>query len=70
MAVQEDHNLADLHPLQPGGGNPLPALWPDAIYGLQVGGVVFYYPQYLCAEVSDQFLCQDGADTLHEAAGQ
>jgi hypothetical protein len=44
MAVEEDHDLSDLHPLLPGIGDLFPALWPDTIYGLQVGGVVADYP--------------------------
>src|ERR1035437_974684 len=44
VAMQEDHNLAYLHPLLPGIGDLLPALWADTIYGLQVGGVVANYP--------------------------
>src|ERR1035437_7226033 len=70
VAMEKEHDLADLHSLLPGIGDPLPALWPDTIDGLQVGGVVFYYRQDLCAEVADQLLCEDGANTLHEAAGQ
>ena len=70
VAVEEDHDLADLHSLLPGTGDPFPALWTDAIDGLQVGGVVFNYTQYLGTKVADQLLRQDGANTLHEAAGQ
>jgi hypothetical protein len=40
MAVEEDHDLSDLHSLLPGIGDLFPTLWADTIYGLQVGGVV------------------------------
>ena len=39
VAVEEEHDLSDLHPLLPGIGNPLPTLWADSIDGLQVGGI-------------------------------
>jgi hypothetical protein len=68
--MEKEHDLSDLHPLLPGSCDSFPALWADAVHGLQVGRVVADDTQYLCAEVSDQLLCQDGADTLHEAAGQ
>jgi hypothetical protein len=66
--VQEKHNLADLHLLLPGIGDPIPAPWPDAIHGLQVGGTVANAPEHLSAEVSNQLLRQDGANPFHEAA--
>src|ERR1035437_5960795 len=34
VAVEEDHDLADLHSLLPGSCNPFPALWADAVHGL------------------------------------
>ena len=70
MVMKEDHDFTDLHPLLPGIGDPFATLWTDTVNGFQVGGVVFYYPQYLCTEMSDQLLRQDGANTLYEAAGQ
>src|ERR1017187_3612960 len=70
MAVKEEHDLANLHPLLPGIGDPLPTLWPDTVDGLQIGGVVANHVQDPCTEVSDQLLCQNGADSFHEAAGQ
>src|ERR1039458_3563158 len=44
MAMEEDHDLSDLHPLLPGISDLFPALWADTIYGLQVCGVVANYP--------------------------
>jgi hypothetical protein len=44
MAVEEVHDLSDLHPLLPSIGDLFPALWPDTIHGLQVGGVVADHP--------------------------
>src|ERR1035438_6299584 len=70
MAVEEEHDLADLHPLLPGIGDPFAALWPDAIDGLQIGGIVPDHSEHFRAEMSDQLLCQNGADSFHEAAGQ
>src|ERR1039458_9224151 len=53
VAMQEDHDLADLHPLVPGIGDPFPAFWPDTIDGLQVSGIVSDNFQYPGAEVSE-----------------
>ena len=40
VAVQEQHDLPDLHSVLPGTGNPLAALWADSIDRLQVSGTV------------------------------
>ena len=40
VTMQEKHDLTDLHALLPGIGDPLPALWPDPVDGLEIGGVV------------------------------
>src|ERR1039458_5525739 len=70
VAVEEDHDLSDLHSLLPGIGDLLPTLWADTIHGLQVGGVVADNTQYLSAEVFHQLLCQDRTNTLHETAAE
>jgi hypothetical protein len=58
--MKEQHDLANLHPLLPGSGDPLPALRPDTINGFQIGGILLYYAQHLGTEVSDQLLRKDG----------
>ena len=58
VAVQKEHDLADLHSFLPGTGDPLAALWTDAIHGLQVGGIVAYHSQYFRTEVADQLFRQ------------
>src|ERR1035441_6237044 len=68
--MEEEHDLANLHPLLPGTGDPFAALWPNAIDGFQIAGIVGDHVQDPCTEVFDQLLCQNGADSFHEAAGQ
>src|ERR1039458_4672073 len=70
VAMEEDHNLAYLHPFLPGIGNLLTALWPDSVNRLQVGGVVANHRQHFGAKVPNQLFRQYGTDTLHEAAAQ
>lgn len=70
MAVKEEHDLTDVHPFLPGSGNPLPTLCPNTINGFQVGRVFLDYVQHLSAEVFDQLLRQDRANSLYEAASQ
>jgi len=70
VAMQEEHDLADLHALLPGIGDPLPALWPNPAHGLEIGGVVANHLQDFGAEVADQLLRQDGPDSHDEAAAQ
>src|ERR1035441_3678319 len=43
MAVEEEHDFANLHPFLPGIGNPFPTLRSDTINGLQVGGGFFCF---------------------------
>ena len=59
-----------MHALLPGIRNPFPALWTDAIDRFQIGGIVTDHAQNFRAKVSDQFLREDGANALHEAAAQ
>jgi hypothetical protein len=70
VAVQEKHDLANLHALLPGIGYPLPALWPDAIDRLQVGGVVADYFQHFGTEMADQLFREHRPHSLDETAAE
>ena len=50
--------------------NPLLALGADAIDRLQFGGTVLDDAQNFSSEPSDQLLCQDWSDPLHQAAAE
>src|ERR1039458_2726573 len=67
VAMQEEHDLADLHALLPGIGDPLPALWPDHVHGLEIGGVVANHLQDFGAAVGDPLLFQARAPPLADA---
>ena len=70
MAMQEKHDLAYLHALLPGTGDPLPTLWADSIDGLEVGGIVADHSQNFSAEVADQLLGQYRPHSLDEASAE
>jgi hypothetical protein len=70
VAVQEQHDLADLLRLLPCVSNPLPALGADPVYRLQFGRATFDDGENVGSEVPHQLLRKDRADSLHEAAAE
>src|ERR1700694_5729414 len=40
VAMQEEHDLADMHTFLPGIGNTLSALWANSIDGFEAGGTI------------------------------
>jgi len=58
VAMQEEHDRANLHALLPGIGDPLQAYWPDAVDGFQPGGIIGDHFQYFGFEVANEFLAR------------
>ena len=70
VAVQEEHDLADLHSFMPSLRDPLPALWPDPINRFQVSRVIAYHFQYFRAEVADQLFRQHWPNPFYKASAK
>ena len=70
VAMQEQHDLANLFCLAPCSLDSFPALGPDAIDRLQFGGSILDDAQDFGSEPFDQFLRQDWSDPLYQAAAQ
>ncbi len=64
VAVQEQHDLADLLCLLPRMRDSLPALGADAVHRLQFGGSVFDHGENLGSEPPDQLLRENRSDAL------
>src|SRR5204862_2026367 len=70
VAVQEQHDLADLLCLLPRVRNPLPALGSDSIDSLQFGGSVLDHGENLGSEPPDQLLRENRPDPFHQPAAE
>src|ERR1039458_762949 len=70
VAVQEQHDLADLFCFLPCVRDPLSALGADAIDRLQFSGSVLDHGQNLGSESPDQLLGENRPDTLDQAAAE
>jgi hypothetical protein len=70
MAVQEQHDLADLLRLLPCLRDPLPALGADPAYRLQFGWAAFDDGKNVGPEVPHEFLGEDGADPFNKSAAE
>ena len=70
VAVEEQHDLADLLSLLPCLRDPLPALGADPIYRFQFGGAVFDHGENIGSKAPHQLLGENRADALDQAAAE
>jgi hypothetical protein len=70
VAVQEQHDFADLPCLLPCVRNPLPALGADAIDRLQFGGSVLDHGENFDSETPDQLPRKNRPNALDQAAAE
>jgi TonB dependent receptor len=70
VAVQEQHDLADLLCLLPRMRDSFPALGADTIDRLQFGGSVLDHGQNVGSEPPDQLLRENRPDAFHQAAAE
>jgi hypothetical protein len=70
MAVQEQHDLADLLRLLPCLRDPLPALGADPVHQMQFGRAVLDDGENVGSEVPHEFLGEDRADAFHKSAAK
>jgi hypothetical protein len=60
MAVEEDHDLSDLHPLLPGIGDLFPALGPMPSTDSKSAGLSLIIPNTLAPKCSTSFFARTG----------
>src|SRR5262249_61327819 len=70
VAVQEQHDFADLPRLLPCTSDALPPLGSDAVYCLQLLRSCLDHCQDFSAEPSDQLLRQNRTDPLYQTAAK
>ena len=70
VAVQEEHDLADLLRFLPRMGDPLPALGADPVHRLQFCGSVLDHGENLGSEPPNQLLRENRSDALDQAAAE